>query len=289
LLSDVAIQQGATMGYARYVGRIGALAVALGVGYAVAVMPAVAVATPSDSGTAPSSTSQPSASAADKTDDTTPPASTGAQESDDDSADGVIDSQEPDGNGESPADGDDANPPPAATDQDDPPPGKDGSDSGGSADHRNTNRSARTLGTPGVTGKDGPDEDDASFAAKVTASRQQGQTFGIDTSVDAPSGRSSVASADVVTAVSVPPVAIVPAPPPDFEEILEEPQGNHIVTVVIPNQAAIDAGMREGHFIADDHYDHYSLLRTIEDSLGVTTRLTNNDKFAYPMNEFWEV
>lgn len=63
-------------------------------------------------------------------------------------------------------------------------------------------------------------------------------------------------------------------------------EGNHIVTVVIPNQAAIDSGMRDGHFVADDHYNHYSLLRTIEDSLGVGP-LTNNDKYANPMNEFW--
>ena len=65
-------------------------------------------------------------------------------------------------------------------------------------------------------------------------------------------------------------------------------EGNHIVTVVIPSQGAVDAGMRDGHFVADDHYNHYSLLRTIEDSLGLP-RLTNNDKFANPMNEFWVV
>jgi hypothetical protein len=63
-------------------------------------------------------------------------------------------------------------------------------------------------------------------------------------------------------------------------------EGNHIVTVVIPNQAAIDAGMRSGPFIASSHLDHYSLLRMIEDSLGLPT-LTNNDKYAAPMNEFW--
>jgi len=62
--------------------------------------------------------------------------------------------------------------------------------------------------------------------------------------------------------------------------------GNHVVTVVIPNQAAIDAGMRSGPFVASDHLDHYSLLRMIEDSLGLPT-LTNNDKYAAPMNEFW--
>jgi hypothetical protein len=63
-------------------------------------------------------------------------------------------------------------------------------------------------------------------------------------------------------------------------------EGNHVVMVVIPNQAAIDGGMRGGAFIANDYYNHYSLQRTIEDSLGVGP-LTNNDKYAQPMNEFW--
>jgi len=58
------------------------------------------------------------------------------------------------------------------------------------------------------------------------------------------------------------------------------------VTVVIPSPAAVAGGMRGGHFIATDRYDHYSVLRMIEDSLGLPT-LTNNDKFAAPMNEFW--
>jgi hypothetical protein len=64
-------------------------------------------------------------------------------------------------------------------------------------------------------------------------------------------------------------------------------EGNHIVTVVIPNQAAVDGGMRAGHFLATDHYNHYSLLRMIEESLGLPGQLTQNDKFANPMNEFW--
>ena len=63
-------------------------------------------------------------------------------------------------------------------------------------------------------------------------------------------------------------------------------EGNHIVMVVIPSQGALDGGMRPGHFVADDHTNHYSLLRTIEDSLGLLP-LTNNDEFAQPMNEFW--
>lgn len=44
--------------------------------------------------------------------------------------------------------------------------------------------------------------------------------------------------------------------------------------------------MRGGVFVADDYNNHYSVLRTIEDSLGLPS-LTNNDKYAEPMNEFW--
>ncbi len=63
-------------------------------------------------------------------------------------------------------------------------------------------------------------------------------------------------------------------------------QGNHIVTVVIPSPGAVAGGMRGGAFVAVDHYTHYSLLRTIEDSLGLPP-LTSNDEYAQPMNEFW--
>ena len=41
--------------------------------------------------------------------------------------------------------------------------------------------------------------------------------------------------------------------------------------------------MRGDHFVADEYSNHYSLLRTIEDSLGLLP-LTNNDRFA-PTNE----
>ena len=51
-------------------------------------------------------------------------------------------------------------------------------------------------------------------------------------------------------------------------------------------RGAVAAGMRGGAFVASDHYDHYSLLRTIEDSLGLR-RLTNNDTYAQPLNEFF--
>src|SRR5215207_4643306 len=54
------------MGYVRYVGRIGALAVALGVGSAVATMPGVALAEPSDSSSSSSdSSSSPGSSSTD--------------------------------------------------------------------------------------------------------------------------------------------------------------------------------------------------------------------------------
>jgi hypothetical protein len=64
-------------------------------------------------------------------------------------------------------------------------------------------------------------------------------------------------------------------------------EGNRVVFVVIPSQGAVDAGMRAGSFTATNHYNHYSLLRFIEDSLGLPT-LTNNDRFAAPLNEFWD-
>ena len=63
-------------------------------------------------------------------------------------------------------------------------------------------------------------------------------------------------------------------------------EGNHVATVVIPSPGAVTAGMRPGHFTATNHYDHYSLLTTIEQALGLPA-LTNNDKYAQPMNEFW--
>jgi Phosphoesterase family len=63
-------------------------------------------------------------------------------------------------------------------------------------------------------------------------------------------------------------------------------EGNHIVMVVIPSPGAVAAGMRGGAFVVDNRYDHYSLMRTIEESLDLPP-LTNNDEFAQPMNEFW--
>ncbi len=64
-------------------------------------------------------------------------------------------------------------------------------------------------------------------------------------------------------------------------------EGNHIVTVVIPSPGAVAlGGMRGGPFIVTDRYDHFSTLRTIEDALDLPN-MTNNDKFATPLNGFW--
>ncbi len=60
-------------------------------------------------------------------------------------------------------------------------------------------------------------------------------------------------------------------------------EGNHVPMIVIPSP---NSGMRQGHIVAVNYNNHYSLLRTIEDALGLS-RLTNNDKFAQPMNEYW--
>jgi hypothetical protein len=71
-------------------------------------------------------------------------------------------------------------------------------------------------------------------------------------------------------------------------------QGNHIVTVVIPSPGAVTlGGMDSGHFVVSDYANHYSLLRTIEETLGLPgilgsdAWLTNNDRYAVPMNDFW--
>jgi hypothetical protein len=60
-------------------------------------------------------------------------------------------------------------------------------------------------------------------------------------------------------------------------------QGNNVPMIVIPSP---HSGMRQGAFTTNSYYTHYSLLRTIEASLGLPP-LTNNDKFAAPMNPFW--
>ena len=43
--------------------------------------------------------------------------------------------------------------------------------------------------------------------------------------------------------------------------------------IVIPNQAAVAGGMQSGHFVTNSYYNEYSLMATIEDSLGLTPPL----------------
>jgi hypothetical protein len=64
-------------------------------------------------------------------------------------------------------------------------------------------------------------------------------------------------------------------------------EGNHVVTIVIPSPGAVAAGMRAGSFTVDGYANHYSLLRTIENALGLPT-LTANDAYAEPLNGFWK-
>src|SRR5215472_3484842 len=62
----------ASRGFARYIGRVGALAVALGIGAAVATSPGIAVAAPDTTGSAGSSSASESSSRQqDSTSDTT--------------------------------------------------------------------------------------------------------------------------------------------------------------------------------------------------------------------------
>ena len=62
-------------------------------------------------------------------------------------------------------------------------------------------------------------------------------------------------------------------------------EGNHVPMIVIPSR---NSGMHQGHIVAANYNNHYSLLRTIEESLRLAPRLTNNDKYAQPMNEYWQ-
>ncbi len=62
-------------------------------------------------------------------------------------------------------------------------------------------------------------------------------------------------------------------------------EGNHVPMIVIPSPSS---QMHQGHIVAANYNNHYSLLRTIEESLQLALRLTNNDKYAQPMNEYWQ-
>ncbi len=50
-------------------------------------------------------------------------------------------------------------------------------------------------------------------------------------------------------------------------------EGNNVPMIVIPNQGAVNAGMQSGHFTTNTYYNEYSLMATIEDSLGLARSL----------------
>jgi hypothetical protein len=68
--------------------------------------------------------------------------------------------------------------------------------------------------------------------------------------------------------------------------------GNNVPMIVIPNGDAVTSGgMQSGHFVTNDYYNQYSLMATIEDTLGpagTLAPLTANDMYAPPMNAFWQ-
>ena len=64
-------------------------------------------------------------------------------------------------------------------------------------------------------------------------------------------------------------------------------EGNHVVMVAIPNQAAIDAGMQPGPYVVNGYANEYSLMSTIEYNMGLPP-LTANDTYAPPMNGLWK-
>ncbi|MFE0462260.1 alkaline phosphatase family protein [Kitasatospora sp. NPDC058965] len=57
-------------------------------------------------------------------------------------------------------------------------------------------------------------------------------------------------------------------------------QTNQVPTIVIGSQGTVKAGYQDAN-----RYDHYSTARTIEGALGLTSTMTNNDKWATPYNE----
>ncbi len=63
-------------------------------------------------------------------------------------------------------------------------------------------------------------------------------------------------------------------------------EGNHVVMIAIPNQAAVNAGMQPGPYVVNGYANEYSLMATIEDNLGLAP-LTANDMYAQPMNGLW--
>jgi hypothetical protein len=76
-------------------------------------------------------------------------------------------------------------------------------------------------------------------------------------------------------------------------------EGNNVPMIIIPNGGAESGpnGMEAGPFTTDQYANEYSLMATIEDALrgnalpgtvDPLAPLTDNDKYATPMNAFWK-
>jgi hypothetical protein len=63
-------------------------------------------------------------------------------------------------------------------------------------------------------------------------------------------------------------------------------EGNHIVMIAIPNQAAIAAGFQPGPYVDTEYANQYNFMSTLEGNLGLSP-LTLNDTYAQPMTGLW--
>ncbi len=103
----------------------------------------------------------------------------------------------------------------------------DDSAGGDSAEQRTSSRSAGSRSARSFAAVDTADDEDSSLSAgQSTRTGAQAQKFSIDdATAGAPALRSSIAPAvaNAVTTVAPPPLPVTPAPPPDLDEILEEP------------------------------------------------------------------
>ena len=233
------------MDHARYIGRIGALAVTLGVGYAVATTPGIALAAPADSGSSSSPAGgSPTSGESDGTGSPAPGPQSPSDSPDGESIEGsavsgdagedavgVVDA------GDDAADADDGGEEAlSSSDEEDPSTddedaslavSDDDSAAGDFAEQRTSSRSAGSRSARSFAAVDTADDEDSSLSAgKSTPTGAQAQKFSIDdATAGAPALRSSIAPAvaNAVTTVAPPPLPVTPAPPPDLDEILEEP------------------------------------------------------------------
>ncbi|MDT5207986.1 MAG: hypothetical protein QOF67_401, partial [Mycobacterium sp.] len=225
------------MVHAPYVGRVGALAVVLGVGMAMASAPGIAYALPSDTGSASSSTDGSSADsgAADsgKSDGTGSSGTDSKPKSGSAAAQpkSITDTADKKDAADDAADDDakkvgDAGQEPVSDEAAAPTVGHDDSVSGDSANEPVASKQTGGRHARAVTQPDASDdvESSVSAAGQSTRSSARVQTLSVDAVTELPMQRASVVPALAnVAATLAPPVAITPAPPPGLADVLEEP------------------------------------------------------------------